>query len=128
MCLISRNATPYPAEERIGGTLGDKHGDDRQMSCRIAMHEMHRHFVALAVDCFFARSMKMELSQRVAVASDFESAPARNLHLDGVTIVDDLGTCRGVGESERRQTVGTGLRAFDIDRRLQLASSTKCIV
>jgi hypothetical protein len=90
-------------EDRI--CLADRHQDsnDAKRTGGRAVNEMDLHRIGLAVDEMFTRMMEMELHQFVAVRTNCQRAPAIEIELDGVAIVDDRFRLARPCELERRQ-------------------------
>src|SRR6267378_3452287 len=118
--LLCREVLPKQINEWIRVAFFQENGDHCQVTFGIRVNQVDDHIVVVAIHVLLARMMKMKLLQRVELLPHRQSAARRVIHLNGVTIIDDVERNGIVVELESRQLGLSGTP--DIDGRLRFAT------
>src|SRR5678815_4797560 len=92
------------------------------------MYEVRNHVVALAVDLFLTRLVKVKLHQLVLLVTDGDGAARLVVDLNGMPVIDDLELRRLVAEFDARKIRFLHTLVTDIDRRLGSAYAASVVV
>ncbi len=93
-----------------------KHPDDRELAYAILVNEMRFERKTLPLNSMLRGAVEVNLVQLELIAFDPHEAAGLDIHLEGMTVVDDRRSARRVIETKRAQIDIE--RLANIDRRL----------
>ena len=128
MLFLLRQVTLEGFNGRVRFAGVQEHRNDRQRASGVAMHEVRHHLRTLAVYPFLARMMKVKLDKLVRLTSYPQSASGIDIHLNAVSVVDEVQRGGPVVELQRWQTLLVNVLREDIDRRLALAKAARLVL